>query len=150
ESARLLASLNPSRILYCGGTDGNFIFSYRSHRAPLDTVILSCDKLPTSIFTRPALEDFTRRYGVDYVVFEQAPQLPQRMKRAWEALIEAPPANLALVRDIQLASSDYRWNGLLRIYRVTNPSSTPETNLMMRMNIVGGSMRFTIERSLHQ
>ncbi len=148
EVARMLSSLTPRRILYCGGTDGNFIFSYRSHHAPLETVILAGDKLSADVFIRTALEDFVHRYGVEYVVLEQAPRLPPRMKHPWEPLIDAPAANMVPVRDVSLASSDYRWNGMLRIYRVTNPSPTPDTDLVMRMNMIGGSMRFTMEHSL--
>jgi 4-amino-4-deoxy-L-arabinose transferase-like glycosyltransferase len=143
EAAQVLASLAPHRILYCGGTDGNFIFSYRSHRQPLETIIIAGAKLPDGVFTTSALEEFARRYGVEYIVVERARGL-RREAHPWEPLIDAPPPSAVVLRDIPLVSSSYRWNGLLRIYRFTNPSSTPDEELTMRMNMIGGGMRFAL------
>ena len=146
ETARALATFMPHRILYCGGTDGSFIFSYRSHHSPMETVIVAGDKLPPTVFTSAGVEDFARRYGIEYIVLEHAPNLRPRLKHPWEALIGAPPSSFQPLRDIPLSSSDPRWNGFLRIYRFTNPGPTPDDGLTMRMNMVGGSMRFSLGR----
>jgi hypothetical protein len=143
EAAQALTALAPHRILYCGGTDGNFIFSYRSYeRQPLTTIIVAGDKLPASVFTPAGFDEFARRYGIEYIVLERAPGLTPRMKHPWEPLIDMPPSSVVPIRDIPLASSNYRWNGLLRIYRFTDPSPDPDEALTMRMNMIGGSMRF--------
>jgi 4-amino-4-deoxy-L-arabinose transferase-like glycosyltransferase len=146
EAARQLASAAPHRILYCGGTDGNFIFSYRAHRSPMDTIILAGDKLPATVFTPAGLEEFARRYGVEYIVLEHAPGLRPRFKHPWEPLFETPPPSAVPWMDVPLASSDSRWNGLLRIYRFTNPAPATDDELTMRMNMIGGSMSFAIGR----
>ena len=146
EAARKLVALSPRRILYCGGTDGNFIFSYRAHSAPMTTVILAGDKLSPKIFTQPGLEEFARRYGIEYIVLEHAPNLRGRLKHPWEPLFDTPPPSAVPLSDIRLASSDARWNGLLRIYRFNDPLPAPDEQLTMRMNMIGGSMSFSLGR----
>jgi hypothetical protein len=146
EAARQLAALSPHRVLYCGGTDGNFIFSYRAHSQPMQTVILAGDKLPNTIFTPSGLEEFARNYGIEYIVLEHAPNLRTRIKHPWESLFDTPPPSAVALADIPLVSSDARWNGLLRIYRFNNPLPAPDEELTMRMNMIGGSMSFAIGR----
>lgn len=140
EAARTLAALRPHRVLYCGVHDGNFIFSYRSLRPAFETVILSADKLPSSAFA--ALGDFARRYGVEYIVIEH--NAFERQTHRWDSFMDAPPANVAPFQDVPLADSENRWNGRLRIYRVTDPSPTPDNCLTMHISAIDGYMPFTI------
>jgi hypothetical protein len=141
-AARKLAALSPHRILYCGGTDGSFIFSYRAFSSPMKTVIFVGDKLPVTVFTPAGLEDFARRYGVEYIVLEHAPRLDVRAKHPWEPLFDTPPPSAVPLADIPLTSSAYRWNGMLRMYRFNNPLPEPKEELTMRMNMIGGSIQF--------
>jgi hypothetical protein len=138
EAARLLTAAAPRRILYCGGTDGSFIFNYRALDTASKTTIIAGAKLPASVFTPAGLNHFAHRYGVQYIVLEVTPPLMEN--RHWSALMKAPPRSMLLERDIPLTSSDRRWNGSLRIYRFTNPSVSPDNDLTVTMNMIGGSM----------
>jgi 4-amino-4-deoxy-L-arabinose transferase-like glycosyltransferase len=142
QAASVLAPEGAKRILYCGGTDGNFILNYRMHRAALDTTIITGDKLPAVTFTAGRFEEFAHEYGVKYVVLENA----AGWKGPWSHLIAAPPPTLVLEQSIPLTSSTTRWNGDLRIYRFTNPSPQPKNDLAMRMFMIGGTMEFELGR----
>jgi 4-amino-4-deoxy-L-arabinose transferase-like glycosyltransferase len=140
EAARILAQMDAKRILYCGGTDGNFILNYRINHAGLDTAIITGEKLPVSTFTPEHFEQFAHDYGVQYVVLETA----SGKREHWASLVAAPPEKLVLERQIALSSSTERWNGELRIYRYTDPSPQPKSNLAMRMYMIGGTMEFEL------
>ena len=142
EAARELAAVHPRRILYCGGTDGNFILNYRLARAGLDTAIITGDKLPAATFAPVRFEQFAHDYGVQYIVLEDA----EEVKSPWEQLSKAGLSTMILERQIQLISSTIRWNGSLRIYRFTNPSPEPKDDLAMRMFMIGGTMDFNLAR----
>jgi 4-amino-4-deoxy-L-arabinose transferase-like glycosyltransferase len=142
EAARMLAGTGASRILYCGGTDGNFIFNYRVLRNDLKTTILTGDKLPRSTFTASRLEEFAHEYGIQYIVLENIPDFP--ILRAWVGLFSAPAPSMVAERDIRIRSSG-RWNGMLRVYRFTNPSPKPKSELSMRMPIIGSTMDFSLQ-----
>lgn len=140
ETARILAGIHPSRILYCGGTDGNFILNYRLARPGLETTIITGDKLPPGIFTPAKFEEFAHEYGVQYVVLEDA----AGWQRPWRQLVQANLPNMVLERQLHLDSSTKRWQGSLRIYRFTNPSPNPKSDLAMRMFMIGGVMDFQL------
>ena len=141
EAARVIAAAKPSRVLYCGGTDGNFIFHYRALQPGLETTIIPGDKLPADIFTAAGIEAFAHDYGVKYIVLEDAEGLST--KRPWLPLLQTPSPSMVPEQDIHLVSSG-RWNGLLRIYRFTNPSPNPKDFLSMRMFMIGGTMDFQL------
>jgi hypothetical protein len=140
EVARMLAPAHADRILYCGGTDGSFILNYRVAHPGLDTTIIPGDKLPNAVFAPAAFEQFAHDYGVNYVVIEDA----TGWQRPWKQLFEARIPALVLERQFDLASSSRRWNGTLRVYRFTNPSPQPKSELAMRMFMVGGTMDFNL------
>lgn len=140
DVARALAPARGVRILYCGGTDGTFVLNYRIAHAGLDTTIISCDKLPNTIFEPPVFEQFAHDYGVNYIVLEDA----FGWRRPWRKLIDAPLSTMVLERRSNLISSTSRWNGSLQIYRFTNPSPTPKSDLAMRMFMIGGTMDFKL------
>jgi 4-amino-4-deoxy-L-arabinose transferase-like glycosyltransferase len=142
EAARILAGTGASRILYCGGTDGNFIFNYRALRDDLKTTILTGDKLPPAIFTSSRMEEFAHDYGIQYIVLEKTTDL---MEGPWTALFNAPARSMLPERDVRMSSSG-RWNGILRIYRFANPSPDPKSEISMRMPMIGGTMEFRLRQ----
>jgi hypothetical protein len=121
EAARLVASGGPSRILYCGRTNGSFIFGVRTLDPQLRDTVIRGDRLPSTIFTPPGFENFAHRYGIQFVVLERS-----SIRRAWDALFDSPSPSMDLVREVPLSSSDLLANGRLRIFRFTNPSAAPE------------------------
>jgi len=137
EAARatLTGASRPLRILYCGQTDGSFIFAVRSLDPGNRTVVLRGDKLPRSAYSPEAFEQFAHRYGIDYVVIEQT-----AAPRRWSTLAQAPSPSMALQRIIPLACSQPRWNGELRVYRFTNPSPNPENTLSLPIPMIGSSL----------
>jgi hypothetical protein len=141
EAAHALATLRPSRILYCGGTDGTFILHYRIAHADLDTTIITGDKLPNAIFEPAAFDQFAHDYGVQYVVIEDA----VGWQRPWRQFIGSPLPTMIPEQQFDLVSSTERWQGKLHIYRFTNPSPNPKSELAMRMFIFGGSMDFRLQ-----
>lgn len=146
EAATLLAGTGAHRILYCGGTDGNFIFSYRSVRPGLDTFIIVGDKLPRELFTPARFEAFAERYGIEYIVLERSNAPRERVRHPWEALLDSTPPSMRLERNFPLASSVVRWNGTLGVYRFTHPSPNPDDHLTMKMNMIGGTMDFQLKQ----
>ncbi|MEO8368201.1 MAG: glycosyltransferase family 39 protein [Candidatus Solibacter sp.] len=142
DVARALAPARGVRILYCGGTDGAFVLNYRVAHAGLDSTIISGDKLPNTIFDSPAFEQFAHDYGVNYIVLEDA----AGWRRPWRKLIDEPLPTMVLERRTQLVSSTSRWNGSLQVYRFTNPSPQPKSDLAMRMFMIGGTMDFKLSR----
>jgi Dolichyl-phosphate-mannose-protein mannosyltransferase len=139
-TARILAEAHPSRILYCGGTDGNFILNYHIASPGLETTIITGDKLPVGIFTPARFEEFAHDYGVQYVVLEDA----SGWHGPWRQLIHDDLPSMVLERKLDLLSSTERWKGSLRIYRFTNPSPHPKSDLAMRMLMIGGMMDFQL------
>lgn len=127
EAASLLAPARPGRILYCGRSNGNFIFAARSLDPQQKTTIVRGDKLPRAVFAPSAFEQFAHDYGIDFVVLENS-----IIARPWDPLFQQAPRSFTLVRDVPLASSDAKMNGNLRILRFANPSSTPESTLHLR------------------
>ena len=118
-----------SRILYCGGADGSFIFELRAHDPALLTSVLRCDKLPPEIFQPRAFEDFARRYGVRAIVLEDA--RPSR----WTRFINDPLPSMIFERKWDMQGGEFR--GHLSLYRFTDPSPRPEMPASLRIEVFG-------------
>ena len=138
EVAQVVAKAKPDRVLYCGRTNGNFIFTVRTLDPQLHTVIIRGDKLPEAIFTPEEFEDFAHRYGINYIVLEHTLKSPKDWTMPWDGLRLQPTPSMAFEREIQLSSSDAEYNGELRIYRFTNPSVTPESTLKLPIPKIKG------------
>jgi 4-amino-4-deoxy-L-arabinose transferase-like glycosyltransferase len=143
EAARILAGTDATRIMYCGGTDGNFMFNYRVLRDDMRAAILPGDKLPPRMFTPAGVEEFAHDYGIQYIVVEDASA--SGLKLPWSGLISKPAPSMVAERDIPISSSG-RWNGRLRIFRFTNPSPTPKSFVALRMRVIGGIMDFSLRK----
>jgi hypothetical protein len=123
------------RVLYCGDTDGSFMFAMRSQDRALRTIVIAGDKLDETLFTPDRIETFARRYGIDHIVIEKISRT-----RPWDKLGAAPPASMPVERRIELRSSNPRWNGVLTIYRFLNPSATPESTLSIPIPRIGSQV----------
>ncbi|MBV8819255.1 MAG: hypothetical protein JO022_12915, partial [Acidobacteriaceae bacterium] len=133
-AAEVLAAGGPSqRVLYCGSTDGNFIFSLRSGGGRESAVILG-EKLTDAMRQPAALASFAELYGVSRVVIETSVR-PQ----ACEAIAVNPPPSFALERRVPLDSSVPRWkNGSLTVYRVNTSGQARANRLLLPIPKVGG------------
>jgi hypothetical protein len=132
ESAAAVFNGAPQRVVYCGSTDGNFIFAMRALDPELKTVVIPGEKIPAQDMSPAGFETFAHKYGVNFVVLERTGR-PQ----ACDDLEAAPTRSMALHRKIPLLSSNPRWTGHLSIYRFTNPSPQPEETLKLSIPKIG-------------
>ena len=128
DAARMVVNGEPTRIIYCGRTNGAFIAAVRTLDPAMQETIIRGDKLPPAAFTPGGFEEFARRFGVNYVVIESTP-----LVRPWNALYARPAPSMRLAHELPLQSSDPLANGRVRVYRFTNPSPTPESTLTFRV-----------------
>jgi len=138
EAAKAIINGQPSRVLYCGTTNGAFIFSARSLDPQLRSIIIRCEKLPQDIFAPDKFEQFANRYGINYVVLEHTNLTQWGRGMAWDQLRSRPTASMILDREIPMTSSEPDLNGDLRIYRFTNPARDPEDFLKLNLPKIGG------------
>jgi 4-amino-4-deoxy-L-arabinose transferase-like glycosyltransferase len=136
EAAAFVTQGSPARILYAGEADGNFIFAIRSLDPQLQMTVIPAGKLPPSSFEPDALEEFCRRYGVDWIVFENV-----QSKHTWSILADARPAFLKLERSFPIASSRSRWRtGTIDVYRFIIPPNPAGGVLELPVHKIGGSI----------
>jgi len=126
-------------VLYCGTTNGAFIFSVRSLDPHLRTIIIRGDKLPATMFALETFESFAHRYGINYVVLEHTELSQWEGPMPWDELRVMPSASMVLERDVLMTSSETNLNGELRIYRFTNPARNPEDSLRLVIPKIGGA-----------
>lgn len=138
EAARAILGNGPGRILYCGGTVGQFTFAVRERDPGRQSIVIRGDRLPAGMFETTAFENFAHRYGVRYVVLEKA-----LLQRHWDTLAAAPSPSMALDRVIPLRSSDPLWQGSLAVYRFTNPAPQPDDTIKLRLSKIGGDWEAT-------
>jgi 4-amino-4-deoxy-L-arabinose transferase-like glycosyltransferase len=121
----------PERVLYCGRTNGSFIFALRSLDPNLETAVVRGDKLPPAVFAPGAFASFARRYGIRYAVLERSV-----IRRPWDRLFDHPERPMELVREIAQPATDALADGRLRVYRLPLPEATPEP-LHLRLERIG-------------
>jgi hypothetical protein len=124
EAVRTIAGGEAARILYCGRSNGAFIFGLRAVDQDLRKTVIRGDKLPKDTFTPANLEQFAHRFGLNYILLERTSR-----HRPWDGLFDAPGPSMVLVREVPISSSDPLSNGRVRIFRFTNPSPNPEDSL---------------------
>lgn len=140
EAAKAIINGQSSRVLYCGTTNGTFIFSARTLDPDLKSVIIRCEKLPQDIFAPGKFDEFAHRYGINYIVLEHTNLTQWGKGMAWDQLRSSPTASMILDREIPMSSSEPDLNGDLRIYRFTNPAREPEDLLRLNMPKIGGQL----------
>ena len=121
EAARIVVSDSPTRVLYAGEGDGNFIFAVRSLDGKLRTTVVSAEKLPAETFEPAAFERFCRQYGIEWIVLEAVTK-----QHKWSSVGTMPAASMKLERTIPLESDRTRWRqGEIRVYRFNAPAHHP-------------------------
>ncbi len=122
RAAEYVVADSARRILYCGLADGAFIFSVRTLDPTGQVTVIRGDKLPAAALTPAGMAEFTRRHGIDRVVLHRTVKVER-----WAAVWETPPASWEFETEFPVAARPNRlYDGLLRIYRVTDPSPYPE------------------------
>jgi len=111
-AARVVVEGRPTRVLYAGDADGNFIFAVREFDPDRQIIVVPVVKLPRNLVKTGDVAKICRLYGIEWLVFENTPSHP------WSSLQAAVPAGAKLERSIPLRSSRYRWRqGSIDVYR---------------------------------
>jgi 4-amino-4-deoxy-L-arabinose transferase-like glycosyltransferase len=140
EVAALVAQRTPARILYIGRTFAPFSFALRSLDPRMDVVVIPAGKVPASTFEPKALEEFCRRFAINWIVVEQAHGMyPAKLR--WTPFLGNPPAeSTELVRSIPLESDQDMQRGNLYLYRFTAPAAHPDGGLALPVPKIGGDI----------
>lgn len=137
QAADVLIKARARRVLYCGPADGNFIFAVRERDPHLETVVLSCDKLPAHLFAPGEFERFAHRFGIEHVVLEHPSE-----GRPYAMLDRIGERSLVWQQDIAMASTRTRWkSSRLSIYRFAHPSPQPERALGRVVDRLGTELK---------
>ena len=134
QAAAYVFENHARRILYCGLTDGNFMFSLRTLDRNLDDTVVPCYKIPEDQRRPDSLPDFARRINADYLIVEHATR-PQ----PWDGALTDP--NLSLERVIPQDGSQRRYKGDLSIYRVSGDTHPTEYELEVPITAFGRSLK---------
>jgi 4-amino-4-deoxy-L-arabinose transferase-like glycosyltransferase len=134
DAAAYVFGNGAKRVLYCGLTDGNFIFSLRALDKDLSASVIRGEKIPEDQARPDALPDFARRFGVDYLILEQSGK-----RQLWDGPIES--SHISLERVIPQSSSQTRLNGRLSIYRVYGASHDPSRELDVPISVFGRTLK---------
>jgi hypothetical protein len=140
ESAQVVIAQGATRVLYCGETDGQFIFALRSIGGLSSPIVIRGQKLSPDVFTAAGLERFAHDYGISHVVLERTD-----VRQIWDDLDVAQVRWLTRDRDIRLGGPT---GDTLRVYRFSDPSPTPlKTLIVPTSKLEGVERRMTLDWS---
>jgi hypothetical protein len=134
EAASYLLQSHARRVLYCGSTDGNFMFSLRVLDRNLDDSVIPGDKIPEDQARPGNLPDFARRFDADYLVVERTSRA-----QSWDGPLRDP--YISLERVIPQHSSQPRFEGHLSIYRVYGGSRSLQNEFEPPISAFGTSLK---------
>lgn len=119
QVADVVTQQSPRRVLYCGLTDGAFVFAMRSLANEEEPVqIVRGDKIPIDDFQADRFPVFVRDYGIDMIVLERTDT-----NAPWNTLLDVPLDSMKLLTKMELKCRPYTsWNGDLSVYQM--PTST--------------------------
>jgi 4-amino-4-deoxy-L-arabinose transferase-like glycosyltransferase len=121
-AAQVVVQGTPTRVLYAGDGDGNFIFATRVLDSQLRVTVIPAAKLPRKILESTDLAGLCRRYGIEWVVFENV-----RTPHPWSGFRDELPVVGKLERSIPLESTRARWRqGSIDVYRFTGAAQHPD------------------------
>jgi 4-amino-4-deoxy-L-arabinose transferase-like glycosyltransferase len=138
EAAATVAAAHANRVLYCGSTDGNFIFSVRANDPSLKSVVVIGERvLKASEYSAAELQKISETTGTEYIVVEHT-----QRKQPCNALNPGSIPSMKLEKRIQMTSSLPRFNGgTLDVYHYTGPvSSKKDEPLKMDVPKIGTSV----------
>ncbi len=124
------AKETPLRVLYAGDADGNFIFALRALDPNLRFTVIPAMKLPRKLLQSADVGQLCKRFGIEWVVFENVPKLPWSGLPPWSNFKGMLPAVAQLQRSIPLQSSRFRWHeGSIDVYRFDGTGQHPDSAL---------------------
>jgi 4-amino-4-deoxy-L-arabinose transferase-like glycosyltransferase len=124
-AAHVVVKGTPTRVLYAGDGEGNFIFEARVLDPKLQVTVIPAIKLPRQLFESTSVAEICKRYGIEWVVLENIPQ-----PRPWSIFKSQLPAMAQLERSIPLQSSRQRWSqGSVDVYHFEGALQHPDSVL---------------------
>ena len=136
-AARVVVEGRPTRVLYAGDADGNFIFAVREFDPDRQIIVVPVVKLPRNLVKTGDVARICRLYGIEWLVFENTPP-----PHPWSSLQAAVPAVAKLERSIPLRSSRFRWReGSIDVYRLEAPAQNPGNELQFSVPRVREGIR---------
>ncbi len=137
EAAAYTVLKKPQRVLYCGTTDGAFVFGVRSAQPTRgDISVVRGDKLQPASFEPIAFDEFTLRYGIEYVVLTE-----DENSRPWDSLRLSPTSHMNLETVIPVVCrQDHRQDGQLSIYRIDHDFQQSPASLRVPIRRMGNEV----------
>src|SRR5215471_2007502 len=132
EAATFLHNNGYRRILFCGNSNGAFIFALRSNDPSLSSTVIRGDKLPDSIYIPERLNAFISQYGIQAVVLERT-----KTGQPWDDLSPESLPFLSLQRIVPITDSTDKEDGSLSLYRVLKPSKFSHESLTVPSMVLG-------------
>src|SRR5215472_845715 len=120
------------RVLFCGNSNGAFIFALRSDDPSLSSTVIRGDKLPDGVYLPEQLNAFISQYGIDAVVLEHT-----EYGQPWDFLSPEVLPFLSLQRVVPMTDSTNEQSGSLSVYRVLKPSKVPNESLKVPISVLG-------------
>jgi hypothetical protein len=136
-AAKWVANGKPTRVLYAGEADGNFIFAVRSLDPMFNVTVIPTGKLAAGLYSPDEIQTLCRKYSLEWVVLESGP-----MVHSWSTLRETLPQFAKLEQSIPLESSRSRWkSGTIDVYHVPLETKPTQEELQLQVPKLGGSLR---------
>jgi hypothetical protein len=143
QAAEYVWAQQPQRVLVCGRGEYQFIFTIRCLAGEQPAMsILRGSKLPPDDLRPAAFDGFAHEYGLEYVVFGDDWNSFRRRHGqegshyAWQTLMEQPTGQMALALKLPMENTFEFMEGDVFVYRFTNPSPNPRSDLEIWMNIM--------------
>jgi hypothetical protein len=125
-------------VLYVGPADGNFAFALRTLDPQLRMTVLPAGKLSRKMLEETAIDVFCRRYGIEWVVFENVVG-----RQGWSKLHGGLQASGNLVKTVPLESNRSRWrDGSVEVYRFAPANNHPNEVLPLPVLLPAGNIAF--------
>jgi hypothetical protein len=132
EAAMFLHNNGYRRLLFCGNSNGAFIFALRSNDPSLSSTVIRGDKLPDGIYLPEQLNAFISQYGIEAVVLERT-----KYGQPWDYLSPEVLPFLSLQRVVPMTDSTSERSGSLSLYRVLKPSKATHESLQVQSPVLG-------------
>ena len=139
DAAEYVWQQKPQRVLVCGRGEYQFIFKIRCLAGiQPQMVILRGSKVRPEALRPEEFDQFAHDYGLQYVVIgDDWRRNSLRPKEyAWDALLEQPSQHMQLDEKLPMRNTYRFMEGDMFIYRFTNPSPNPSSELDLQMRIM--------------
>src|SRR5262249_23693854 len=124
----------PTRVLYAGSADGNFVFSVRARDPQLQVSVIRAWKLRPGAFEESTMDEFCQKYGIEWVAFENTLADPY-----WSKIRDGVRAAGKLEWSFPLQSTRARWRtGAVEVYRFAISQKPPSGVLPPPIDTPGG------------